>query len=185
MSDKRQYYRVSTAALLQLQPISLDDVNHSSPEDYFESSKQLQGINSYHFLTQEAKTLAYKLNQQDKLLGEFCSNLESRLAIISDQVLHAQSFDDGSTQEMIELSEGGFSFNATKPLYKGRYLAISMVLLPECVSLFTFGSVVHHESTSDSSYSIGIEFYDLSDDQAQIIAKTVIKTQQHSRRKNQ
>ena len=177
MNEKREYYRVNQKALLEYQVVSAEDLNNRPPESFFDTHSSTNLISKIKRLKDESNGLLQKIGQQNKLLGEYLVNLESRLEGLVEHLITDDALTNTQQAKDIDLGEGGFAFVSDKPFYKGRLLAVSMIFLPDCLSLSAYAEVVRDDALSDNKHQQAVSFLQLSSEQKQIIAKTVMKTQ--------
>ncbi len=182
MSDQREFYRIKQRALLEYQVISVADLDQHAPDDFFAPCESIELINKFKKLTGESSVVLQKLSQQNRLLADYLYNLEARLDLLEKNVFKESMADTHATEYDIDLSEGGLSFESEKALYKGRILAISLVLLPQYQPLRIFSQVIHHE-VLEGRHSIGLKFINPTPEQCQVLAKAVMKAQLAKRKK--
>lgn len=176
--ERRQYYRVSDRALVDIKV--LDDID-SDAETKFDLTPTFSVLREFHQLDIESKHLLRQISDRDKSLGLYLKSLNSKLDTLARGVaLNNRSIDESRLSE-INLSEGGVSVAVDQPLPDATPVAIQFVLLPSFTSLVLKGQIISTDQNGDE-YTAHIKFYELDTFNQQLIARHIIRKQSRDRK---
>lgn len=179
--DKRDFYRLPDSILVEYQFVPDKELASARPEDFFTSSPNFHLLKDIYELQLESKELLRGIQQDNRQLGRFLSNLDARVELISRSLV-ANSTRDYSLEDCdAEISEGGLSFISRQHLAKGQHLALRMLFQPSFLGLVCFAEVKHCQLTGHD-YRIGVEFKNIDLATQRILSRHIIAKQAEARR---
>ncbi len=175
--ERRQFYRVSDRALVDIRPMENLEIN---PESCFDLNPSFSILNEFHQLDIESKQLLRQITDNDKNLGLYLKTLNSKLdALARGIALNNEPLDESKLKD-INLSEGGFSTPLAKPLPADAAVAIKLILIPSFTGVIAKGTVINCETEGDKSI-VHIAFSGLDNTNQQLIARHIIRKQSRER----
>lgn len=178
VTERRQFYRVSDRALVDIKVLSHIDLD---AESQFDLTPTFSVLREFHQIDMESKQLLRQIHDKDKSLGLYLKSLNAKLdALARGVALNNRSIDESNLRD-INLSEGGVSMDIDKSLTVNTPVAIQFILVPSFTSLILKGHVVHIDQ-HDDNYTAHIEFYDLDSFNQQLIARHIIRKQGRERK---
>lgn len=179
--DKRDFYRLPDAILVEYRIVSERETVGRDARDFFTSGANFHLLKEIYELQLESKELLRAIQQENRQLARFLSNLDARVELIAQSVT-ASAGDDGPLQHCeAEISEGGLSFVCSEHLTKGQHLALRLLFQPSLLGLVCFCEVKHCQ-LYDQVYRIGVEFKHLDIQTQRIISRHIISKQSEARR---
>lgn len=176
--ERRQFYRVSDRALVDIKV--LEDID-TDAESQFDLTPTFSVLREFHQLDIESKHLLRQISDKDKSLGLYLKSLNSKLdALARGVALNNRSIDESRLRE-INLSEGGVSVTVSHSLPDGSPVAIQFVLLPSFTSLILKGEVISTDQNGDE-FTAHIKFHELDSFNQQLIARHIIRKQSRDRK---
>lgn len=177
--NRRQYFRVIDHVSIEIAKI---DEHHLAAEQ-FELLPEFGLISEFQLLDVESKHLLRALTDKDKNLGQFLKIMNKKLDALARVIsLNHQIIPAASIKE-VNLSEGGISLTSHDCYLKHDKLAIKLVLLPNYSGLLIEGRVLCCTKTDDS-YSLHIEFLDISEAHQQLIARHIMRIQSQQKQQS-
>ena len=176
--DRRQFYRISDRALIDIKIVNDLGVD---AESQFDLSPTFSILREFHQLDIESRHLLRQISDNDKSLGLYLKTLNSKLDSLARGVaLNNEPMDEARLID-INISEGGFSATFQKPIPANTPIATKLILLPSFTGLILKGEVISCEQECDE-YNIHIKFYNLDSFNQQLIARHVIRKQSRERK---
>ncbi len=178
--DKRDYYRLTDTIWVEHQFVTEQDSDTSNASDFFTSDPNFHLLRDIYELQLESKELLRNINQENRQLGRFLTNLDARVDLIAKAAMKGSEGHDGHADQA-EISEGGLSFLSSEHINKGQYLALRILFQPSYLGLTCFGEVKHCQLV-ENEYRIGIEFKKTDLQTQRIISRHIISRQSEQRR---
>ncbi|SMF30997.1 PilZ domain-containing protein [Alteromonadaceae bacterium Bs31] len=175
--ERRDFFRVSQDVLFDFKLADAFSAENDSPEIEFEDSISLSLVNELRRLDKDSLQTLRLLTEKNRLLGDYLQTLSSKIDLIARHTLFAQDGEAGERPKTrINLSEEGVAFIADRALYKGNYLAVRLIFLPNYVPVVVFAKVIRCEA-KDDSYQIAAKFHRLQDKDRQELSRQILKAQ--------
>jgi PilZ domain-containing protein len=175
--DRRQFYRISDRALIDIKIV--DDLGVDA-ESQFDLSPTFSILREFHQLDVDSRHLLRQISDKDKSLGLYLKGLNSKL----DALARGVAFNNESINEAgvvdINISEGGFSAKFKTPINANTPIVTKLILLPSFTGLILKGEVISCEQER-GEYNIHIKFYNLDNFNQQLIARHIIRKQGRER----
>lgn len=179
--DKRDYYRLPDSILVDYQFVSERETETTQAADFFTSDGTFHLLRDLYELQLESKELLRSIQQEQRALGRFLSNLDTRVELIARAVTQSSQEDPEAYDSEVEISEGGVSFLAREHMTQGQHLALRLVFQPSYLGLACFGEVRHCQP-SGHDYRIGVEFKHIDLQTQRIISRHIVSKQSEQRR---
>lgn len=176
MDNKRNYFRVTIPIGLRYKLID-KIVPGSDPHLYFENTEaQVLKLTLQNLRQTVHRNLREIPSEQDNVSLSIHA-MQQQLDALSNYVLNK---DVKSRQIRVSLSEGGIGFKTKEPINLGQMLVMSLEL-DELEQFYCFGEVKKCLLEHDT-FSIGIQFESIKEDDQQKIAKFVLQVDAEQRR---
>lgn len=182
LKDKRQFFRVATDILLRYTPCEKQQATDNKwPESLAKTAVQtLQ--EQLRSLKQESQVLLKQIGETNKALELYLHNLDKRFESIGHYLFKQQETTQSLQRQQLKawISEAGIDLHLSdwESLRVGDFLALEITLLPNDISISTFGKVIHKKASG----RIGIEFIACKEAARQVIAKHVMQQQLKNKR---
>jgi hypothetical protein len=139
-------------------------------------------------LNQKLRPVRNILEQRSGELATYLKAIDEKLDLLADIAFEKEHDPDNLPTQKVSLSAGGTSFLAQKPLELGTLLELWLLLLPCHTGIITFASVVYcKRSSKDSSsqypYTIGVEFKNIREEDADLIIRHILQKEADDRRR--
>lgn len=175
--ERRDFFRVSQDVIFDYKIVDAFTAENDSPEIEFEDSVSLSLLNELRRLDRDNIQTLRLLTEKNRLLGDYLQTLSSKIDLIARHTLFAQ---DGANRDRpktrINLSEEGVAFMAERALYKGNFLALRLIFLPNYAPVVVFAKVIRCDP-KDNSYQVAAKFYRLADKDRQELSRQIMKAQ--------
>ncbi len=179
--DKRDYFRLPDSILVEYQFVPDKEVAAGDARDFFTSSPNFHLLKDIYELQLESKELLRGLQQDNRQLGRFLTNLDARVELISQSLVSSTTQDYPLEDCDAEISEGGLSFLSKELIPTGQHLALRMLFQPSFLGLVCFGEVRHCQLT-DNDYRIGVAFKHIDLQTQRISSRHIVARQSEARR---
>ena len=176
--DRRQFYRISDRALIDIKIVKDLGVD---AESQFDLSPTFSILREFHQLDIESRHLLRQISDKDKSLGLYLKTLNSKLdALARGVALNKEPIDEAGVID-INISEGGFSAKFHSSIPANTPIVTKLILLPSFTGLILKGEVISCEQEGDE-YIVHIKFYNLDSFNQQLIARHIIRKQGRERK---
>lgn len=175
--ERRDFFRVSQDVIFDYKLVDAFSAENDSPEIEFEDSVSLSLVNELRRLDRDSTQTLRALSEKNRLLGDYLQTLSSKIDIIARHTLFsAVNGAKDRAKTRINVSEEGIAFIAERMLYKGNFLALRLIFLPNYVPVVVFAKVIRCEP-KDDNYQIAAKFHRLPEKDRQELSRQIIKTQ--------
>src|SRR5690606_18935566 len=117
------------------------------------------------------------LSEKNRLLGDYLNSLSSKIDLIARHALFVQSGQDQEKPtERINLSEDGIAFISNRAIYKGNFLVLRLIFLPQYVPVIIFAKVVRCDA-KNKLHQVAAKFHRISDQSRQDLSRQILKAQ--------
>lgn len=178
--DSRDAFRVQQNIVFDFRQISPQIVEAQTPEDVFGSGQAMELLALLKRIDRDANKTLKVLADKNRLLGDYLQKQNQKIDLLARYCLFSHE-QDNTTAE-VSLSETGISFAHPTALGAEQFLAVRMIFLPEYLPLTLFARVVR-SIEERGAYQIAAEFYKLSDQDRQELARQVFKAQVKNRQR--
>lgn len=175
--ERRDFFRVSHDVLFDLKIIDSWTAENSDPESEFADSVSLHLLNELRRLDKDSGQVLKLLTEKNRLLGDYLHNLSNKIDLIARHTLFVQNEKDKNTPtERINLSEDGIAFVSSRAIYKGNFLVMRLIFLPNYVPVIVFARVVRCEAKNEL-YQVAAKFHRISEATRQELSRQILKAQ--------
>ena len=133
-------------------------------------------------IDREALQLLKIITEKQRLLGDYLQKLNQKIDLIARHSMFSSGESGGAAR--INLSEEGVAFRSDRALYKGNFLVLRMIFLPNYTPVIVFASVSRCEDEGDDGYRIGAKFHRLREQDRQELARQIIRAQVSHRKRS-
>lgn len=182
VKDKRQFFRVATDILFRYAQCEKQHITDNIwPEKLAKTAAQtLQ--EQLQSLKQESQLLLNQIGEKNKALELYLNNIDKRFESISHYLFKQQETTQALRRQQLKawISEAGIDLHlsASEGLQVDDILALEIILLPNDISISTFGKIIHKKASG----RVGIEFIACKEAARQVIAKHVMQQQLKNKR---
>jgi len=175
--ERRDFFRVNQDVIFDFKLVDAFTAENDHASAEFDDSVSLGLINELRRLDHDSVQTLRALSAQNHLLGDYLQTLSSKIDLIARHTLFATDRSMADTSKTrINLSEDGIAFLADRAIYKGNFLALRLIFLPNYVPVVIFAKVIRCEA-KDSKYQVAAKFYRLADKERQELSRQILKTQ--------
>lgn len=183
--NQRNFFRLDIELALEYQLMDADKID-THPEDFFSNDPAF-------LIPQKIALLDRELQQQNppQLSRESSNYLRlthKKIDLLYQLVASQQKQQLEQHIKSVSLSESGMAFKCSETWPEKQYLALKIMLLPDCIGLYIKAKVIRIESLDDGETTrYGLEFIDLEEQYRNILARYImqIQSQQLRQRKRQ
>ncbi|WP_457676273.1 PilZ domain-containing protein [Thiolapillus sp.] len=138
-------------------------------------------------INQKLRPARAKLEQQSRELAAYLKAIDEKLDLLADLAFETEHDLIDMPTRQVDLSAGGTSFHAEKPLELGTLLELWLLLLPSHAGIVTYANVVYCKRNRDPEderypYKIGVEFRNMREEDMDLIICHVLKKEADERR---
>ena len=187
-SERRSYFRIDSEIILDFHLVDSYTVDNSSPEDEFpEDRATLELFAEFRRLEREASLQLKTISESNRALASYLNMLNKKLDLLAQRSISSEYSPKKLPRVPISLSEGGISFQSRKPVYKGSYVALKMLFVPDFIAVACFARVircdeVHDPKNHSELYQIGCQFIALENAKSDILGKQILLAQVKAKR---
>ena len=178
--DRRRFFRIDDEVNLFYKIVDEQAVITASQlTDDLLSNCSL--VTALDMLDQESNLIMYRIEKNEPEIADYLKVLESKINILSQAVLMQGNDLSESAMRKANISASGLAFDNEVEIKQGEFLEIKL-LLTSCLAVITIhGKVVYcKENTPESSempFQIGIDYFDLKEQDREVLIKHVVKRQ--------
>ena len=175
--DRRDSFRIDEDLLFEFKLSSSSAVNDIAAADVFDDDQALSFLSKLNQLDERSHQTLKLISEKNRLLGDFLSNLNKKIDVIGQQV----AFNNESTlksrpRTRISLSEDGLGFTCDRSLYKGSFIAVRLIFLPNYAMISSYAQIVRCLQKEDK-YQVAAKFHQIYDKDRQLIARQIMRAQ--------
>jgi len=175
--ERRDFFRVSHDVLFDFKIIDSYTAENGDPESEFADSVSLHLLNELRRLDKDNVQVLKLLSEKNRLLGDYLNSLSSKIDLIARHALFVQSGQDQEKPtERINLSEDGIAFISNRAIYKGNFLVLRLIFLPQYVPVIIFAKVVRCDA-KNKLHQVAAKFHRISDQSRQDLSRQILKAQ--------
>ena len=180
--ERRDFFRVDQDVFFDYKPVEAALADDGEAENEFEDSISLSLVNELKRLDKDSVQSLRLLTEKNRLLGDYLQILTSKIDVIARHALFAQdSFAQDKQRKRINLSEDGMAFLSDRTHYKGSFMAIRLIFLPNYSPVTSFARVVRCEQKGENHH-VAVKFHKLSNTDRQELSRQILKTQANMRK---
>lgn len=178
--DRRRFFRIDDEVNLFYKIIDEQTVITASQlTDDLLSNCSL--VTALDMLDQESKLIMYRIEKNEPEIAEYLKVLESKITIVSQAVLMHENDMSESTMRKANISASGLAFDNEVEIKQGEFLEIKL-LLTSCLAVITIHAKVVYckkntQESDEMSFQIGVDYFDLKDQDREVLIKHVVKRQ--------
>lgn len=182
MSERRRFYRVDDELMLAWRPLDATEV-HEFRRGSLRSRMKQESLQQLVFhLDAKLESLSEALMAVDPAVREAIDILDRKLTLIERMLSQArpETSEDQADYQLttVNLSAGGIGMEVDRPMARGAFVAIDMIMLPEYEQLELVGQVVScRELTDVAQWSVAIDFVQLREVERDRLAAHIARRQ--------
>ena len=182
--ERRDFFRVSQDVFFDFKVVESFCAESEKPESQFEDAATLSLVNELKRLDKDNSQTLRLLTEKNRLLGDYLQALSNKIDLIARHTLFTQdSFSNEKKKTRINLSEDGMAFMAERAIYKGSYIVVRLIFLPNYAPVATFAKVIRCEA-KEKRYQVAVKFFRISEIDRQELSRQILKAQTVSRKPN-
>lgn len=181
--EKRDAFRIDEDLHFEFKPVSNAIVEEMLLEAAFEDADDsLSLIHQLSKIDREASQILKLLTDKNRLLGDYLGTLNRKIDTIGRHIaFHSEESLRSRPKTRISLSEDGIGFICDRSLYKGSYIVVRLVFLPNYHIATSFAQVVRCVQ-KDDKYQIAAKFHKIADKDRQVVSRQILKSQVAARK---
>lgn len=182
MAERRRFYRVDDELMLAWRPLDATEV-HEFRRGSVRSRMKQESLQQLVFhLDSKLESLSEALLAVDPAVREAIDILDRKLTLIERMVSQTRPESPDADAEYqltpVNLSAGGIGMDVERPLTRGAFVAIDMIMLPEYEQLELVGQVVLcKEHPTPGQWSVAIDFVQLREVERDRLAAHIARRQ--------
>ncbi|WP_370978746.1 PilZ domain-containing protein [Agaribacterium sp. ZY112] len=176
-AERRDSFRIDEDVHFEFKLASSSSIEDIHVNDVFEDDDALGLINQFNQLDERGLKALGLISEKNHLLGDFLSNLNKKVELLSRQILLNSSDSLNSRPKTrVSLSEDGIGFICDRSLYKGSYIAMRLIFLPNYAVVSTYAQILRCVQ-KDEKYQVAAKFHQIYDKDRQTIVRQVMRSQ--------
>ncbi len=176
--ERRDHFRVHQNILFDYKPVDIHAVQQKSPVQAMDAESEMAMVTALQHIDRQAAASLTDIAQKDPLMADYLARLNQKIDLIARQNVFANATQRQAMR--VSLSEGGVAFDCQRALYKGNFLVLRMIFLPSYTPVLVFAQVIRCD-VSGNGFRAATEFYQLSHQDRQTLAREVFKAQIQTR----
>lgn len=180
--DKRKYFRVDDIICLTYKILSWADardikkMESDFPAHRFECKAKLDR------LSRELQPLHKLIKENSPNVAQYLETIDNKISLLCEYLLDAESVDDETELQEVNIGGGGFMFVSDKPINDDAMLEVKIKLLPENYKIFSYAKVVSCDRADNGAgieqYKVAVEFKYMDEDVRNLITRHVLLREQ-------
>jgi hypothetical protein len=177
-NDRREYFRVDDAVLLQYKIIDQNTaIQHQVPSEFSENIGYTL-IRELKQLDHENSSLLRTLAENNRELELYLKYLNSKIDLVANGLADSLKPANQEEPQPVSVSEGGIAFRATEALPKDTCLALQISFISSHITLVLFAKVIHcNNSAGQDFFTAATAFVGLSNSDRQTLSKHIMQVQ--------
>lgn len=176
--ERREFFRIDDDVIFDVQPVDAATAQQSKAAAIESDGPSWQVLESLAKIDHQAQAALRTLASKQPEVASFARLLNEKIDLIARHTVFNSYQHLPKTR--ISLSEDGIAFKSPRMLYKGSYVVMRIIFLPNFAPVVTFAQIIRCESR-ENSYNVAAKFFRLATNQQHLIAKTLTKAQQQAR----
>lgn len=181
--ERRHFFRVQDQVFLQLE-------QKSTPQTSGTAHMIYPYINALRKIDVETKHAWYQLQNSDPHIAGYLQALNRKIDCLAQALLASQNDAVPESNQLMQLSEGGFGGDFDFPYIVGSQYQATLVLFPQRHTLLCTAQCIHCAAlpavTSNTQrYRVGFAFMQINEGDAQVLARHIFTVQSNQRRQQQ
>jgi c-di-GMP-binding flagellar brake protein YcgR len=179
--DNRDYFRLSDKVDAQYMLISPDQVASGTTEQHFSDAAVLCVLKKLYALDMENQEILRGLDSQNHLLGNFLTNINHQVDLISQKVILNDIRDANAlSPNIIDISGGSSPFKDHQYLADDTEIALRLIFTEAMLGILGYAQSRNCRKEEHSKlYRTGVAFIDLNPIDRTIIAGHILRQQLH------
>ena len=181
--DKRDSFRVDEDLHFEFKPVSASFVeDHPVEEAFDDNDESLRLINQLNNIDKEGIQTLKIVSDKNRLLADYLQTLNKKIDTIGRHIAFTSEESlKNRPKTRVSISEDGIGFICDRSLYKGNFIAIRVIFLPNYVVAQAYAKVVRCVQKEDK-YQVAAKFHHIYDKDRQVISRHVLKAQVRDRK---
>ncbi len=179
--DRRRFFRISDAVSLSYRPVAEEDI--ASRKTLFEQEHESDFtiLGSLASVTQQMSGLLHKIESSEPDIANYLTALDNKIDLLGRAFLSRYYDLADQPVQPVNISASGISFTAPEKFEPGTFIELQLLLQPSFTGILIYGQVVSCEKSdpagSDSTYSLGVDFTHINNNDQDMLIRHVIKRQ--------
>lgn len=171
-NERRDSFRIDIKASVELANF---DENIPLANDYFRQLESLSLMSEYAAMDQELNGIVERI--KDLAAYKSIELIRKQVSILSKMHTAQELASRNLISQTINISEGGCAVNSENDYRLNDKVAIAIVFHPTYFALFTIGTVIDVEKSSNDATKYHLQFDDLTEKQTQQLLKHMFQAQ--------
>ncbi|ARU56142.1 hypothetical protein OLMES_2069 [Oleiphilus messinensis] len=188
--DRREFYRVSCRASIEIQPIHENNLQREDAFQYlstlFDLPPAFELHNELQKIEQESQIFLRQIQEKDKNLAQYLKSIDKKIDLLAQTLLQQQLPGYETEHHLINLSEGGLKLRHSTPYPENQIVALKLILIPQATVILSFCKVILCKKTNpmypdqglaQNQFTLRLEFLDMDPRQQQFLARFITQQQ--------
>lgn len=180
-AERRQRFRIEDTAILEISPVSIDAMEHTSAENYFPRSCGFTLMRELQEIERDSQILLRGISERDSELAAYLGAINKKIDTIGISVAE-NILPEGQQLQAIDLSEGGIGFSHSEKLLENESYAAKIWFHKRLIGVSVFFKVVGCNRAIDGGYRISGAFHNLPESERKTIVKHIMQVQAEQQR---
>ncbi len=182
--ERRRFFRIRDEVSLEYKGVDKHTANNEDPNRLFPDASELHLFTEFRRLDAQADQTLHIISEQNRHVADYLRTLNHKLDLLAQTLVaeHQSSGEEKITR--ISLCEEGIAFESDKPLYRGSFIAMRLLFLPDYVGVVLFAQVIRCTLSNDK-HLVAAKFHRLNDQQRQLLSKHIMQAQLLAKRRSQ
>lgn len=179
--ERRRYFRINDEIVLYFRECNAGEIpDHDGFGQQIGDAFSLTA--SLNHLGEETRQQLRMLEKSQPDVAAYLKVLDQKINLLAKSVLMNDMGLSSEETRHVNLSASGLAFWCDRAIDCGSMLELKMILPPSLVAIATYGKVVHCNQDTESPdskvpYYIGVELYDIDDNDREILIRHIVKKQ--------
>ncbi|WP_456378710.1 PilZ domain-containing protein [Thiolapillus sp.] len=186
-TERRSFVRIDDKVILKYRKTNSLELQ-AGTESFSTNANSFTIKAQFAAIDQKNRQARSILEQHSTELANHLKAIDEKLDLLADIAFEMDHDLSKLSTQKVNLSAGGTSFLAQKPLELGTLLELWLLLLPSHTGIITYATVIYCKRSNDEGskqypYKIGVEFKNIREEDADLIACHVLKKEANERRR--
>jgi len=178
--ERRGFFRIDDEVNLFYTKIDKQQVTepHHVPDNVLKSCSLSTAL---EIVSQDSAMLLRRLEKNLPDVADYLRLMDTKIDLLAQaMMMQGHQFKENDTRN-VNISASGMAFDCEEMLKEGDYLEIKMLLVSSMAVIVTYAKVVFckNSQTNDSQfpYFVGVDFFNMKEDDRELLIKYVVKKQ--------
>lgn len=180
-NERRMLYRVDETAILEVLPVSDEDISSKTAEQCFDESPAFGLMRDLRAMDSDNANILRTVHDKSPEVALYLQAINKKIDIMGNAVAASLLSEDQRLQS-VDLSAGGIGFGHDSRLEEGKTYAIKIWFHQTLFGIAAFIEVVACHRAIDGGYHISCSFKSLPDADESVIARHIMQVQAKQQR---